>query len=175
MTRKELEELGLEKETIDKVMALNGQAINELKSNNETLQSEYDTLKAQHEELSKVDVQGLNSKLEALQGDYDTLKSEQEGKLLDTLKSHALDKIKLTSNVTDKKLFGMVLDSKVKELEFDTETNEFKGIDEVLETIETEHPSLSVQEKPGATGTKIKKKPIEQETQEDKLRKAMGL
>lgn len=72
MDRKFLENLGLEKETIDKVMAAHGKAIQEVKP-----AEDYETLKSAKEAL-ETQVTDLETKITAKDTEYSTLNSTLE-------------------------------------------------------------------------------------------------
>ena len=64
MKREELKNIGLSDEQIDKVMALNGQDIENFKSKAESLETERDSFKTQVEEANKTigDLKKINNK-----------------------------------------------------------------------------------------------------------------
>src|SRR5690625_4480499 len=101
MKREFLEELKLEKETIDSIMKEHGKTLNEIKEKAEKADelktqiedykqqiSERDT---QLEELKKVDAEGLQAKIDELQQQNETTKTEYEEKLQQQAFDHALD------------------------------------------------------------------------------------
>lgn len=87
MQRKFLEDLGLEKDVIDKIMSENGKDINAAKSK---LEAERDNYKGQLEtaqtalkEFEGVDVKELKDKIETLTGDLAKKESEYQTKIAD--------------------------------------------------------------------------------------------
>ena len=87
MQRKFLEDLGLEKEVVDKIMTENGNDINKTK---EKLETERDNYKSQLETATAtlktfegVDVNDLQSKITSLQNDLTAKDTEYQNKLAD--------------------------------------------------------------------------------------------
>ena len=76
MKREFLQELGLEKEAIDKIMAQNGMDINEAKKGVEAMEKELETaketIKAFQKETGEKSIEELKKQLTELQGKYDT-------------------------------------------------------------------------------------------------------
>ena len=72
MKREFLQELGLEKEAIDKIMAQNGMDINEAKKGVEAMEKELETaketIKAFQKETEKKSIEELKKQLTELQG-----------------------------------------------------------------------------------------------------------
>lgn len=178
MNRKQLEELGLEKEAIDTIMDLNGQAINQAKAEAEeakatatNLQAEIDKREADFEELRNKakDTEELESKLSTLSSEYDeykqtTAQREQEIKVNSALKlalakSGTIDEVALKAhlNLEDVKL---------------SEDGALEGIDEQLTTLKEEKAYLFGEKR--NTGLPHGKPPVK-ETDEDIIKKTLGL
>jgi predicted nucleic acid-binding Zn-ribbon protein len=90
MERKTLEGLGLDKETVDKVMAEHGKSVEKQKTQIAALTSERDGLKAQTADVSKklaafdgVDAQALGEQIKALQGEIAQKESDFKTQLAD--------------------------------------------------------------------------------------------
>ena len=90
MERKFLEELGLDKEAIDKIMAQHGKDIEAHKSTAENATKDRDTYKGQLEDVSKklkafdgVDVEALRGEVDALKKDMATKEADFQGQLAD--------------------------------------------------------------------------------------------
>lgn len=178
MNRKQLEELGLEKEAIDTIMDLNGQAINQAKAEAEeakataaNLQTEIDKREADFEELKNKakDTEELESKLNTLSSEYDeyketTTQREQEIKVSSALKL-ALAK----SGTIDEVALKAHLDLDELELE---EDGTIKDIDKQLTTLKEEKAYLFGEQR--NTGLPHGKPPAKK-TDEDKVNEAMGL
>nr|DAT81687.1 MAG TPA: minor structural protein [Caudoviricetes sp.] len=137
MQRKFLEDLGLTKEQIDSVMAVNGDDINkakadladvkeQLKKANETI-SERDT---QLEELKKVDAEGLQAEITKLQEANKTAKTEYEQQLAQLKLSNAI-KLAIT-DAQDVDLVISQLDQTKLKL---GEDGKLIGLDEQLKTL----------------------------------------
>lgn len=90
MERKFLEELGLDKEAIDKIMAQHGKDIEAHKTTAENAAKDRDTYKGQLDEVSKklkafdgVDVDKLKGEIETLKTDIATKEADFQGQLAD--------------------------------------------------------------------------------------------
>lgn len=90
MERKFLEELGLDKEVIEKIMAQHGKDIEAHKGAAETAAKDRDTLKGQLEDVSKklkafdgVDVEALRGEIETLKTDMATKEAGFQSQLAD--------------------------------------------------------------------------------------------
>lgn len=95
MQRKFLEELGLEKDAVDKIMDENGRDINAARSK---LEAERDNYKTQLEtaqealkEFEGIDVKELNGKISQLTADLSTKESEYQAKIADMEFNSVLD------------------------------------------------------------------------------------
>jgi hypothetical protein len=90
MERKFLEELGLDKEVIEKIMAQHGKTVESHKTAAENAVKDRDTYKGQLEDVSKklkafdgVDVEALRGEVETLKKDIATKESDFQGQLAD--------------------------------------------------------------------------------------------
>lgn len=90
MERKFLEELGLEKEAVDKIMAQNGKDIETHKASAETATKDRDTYKGQLDDVSKklkafdgVDIEGLRGEVDTLKKDMATKEAGFQSQLAD--------------------------------------------------------------------------------------------
>lgn len=90
MERRFLEDLGLEKEAIDKIMAQHGKDIESHKTSAENAIKDRDTYKGQLDEVSKklkafggVDVEALRGEIEALKKDMSAKEADFQGQLAD--------------------------------------------------------------------------------------------
>lgn len=90
MERKFLEELGLDKEAIDKIMAQHGKDIEAHKTSAETATKDRDTYKGQLDDVSKklkafdgVDIEALRGEVDTLKKDMATKDAEYQGQLAD--------------------------------------------------------------------------------------------
>lgn len=90
MERKFLEELGLDKEAIDKIMAQHGKDIEAHKNSAENAIKDRDTYKGQLEDVSKklkafdgVDIEALRGEVDTLKKDLANKEAEYQGQLAD--------------------------------------------------------------------------------------------
>lgn len=178
MNRKQLEELGLEKEAIDTIMDLNGQAINQTKKELEearetaaNLQAEVDKREEDFKTLKeKADnAEELEKQLNTLSGEYDeyketTTQREQEIKVNSALKL-ALAK----SGTIDEVALKAHLDLDELELE---EDGTIKDIDKQLSTLKEEKAYLFGEKR--NSGLPHGKPPADK-TDEEKMNEAMGI
>lgn len=156
MKRKFLEELGLEKETIDKIMAENGADIEAAKADQENLKSQVKGLEQQ--------VQERDTQLEELKknvGDHETLKQQiidlqaenqaaKEKYDADTkeLKLSAAIKLAVGDSAHDAELVSGLFDRSKLVLSDD---GKVAGLEEQLKTIKKEKAFLFKEQKPAFT------------------------
>lgn len=98
MKREFLEELGLEKEAIDKVMAEHGKGIENIKAEKlaketevETLQGQLEKANEQIEEFKDLDVDEIKAKADEYKADYERLETETEERLAAVQFEHELE------------------------------------------------------------------------------------
>ena len=144
MNRKFLEDLGLEKDTIDKVMAEHGKTVKDLKSDdvdelkktNDTLQSQLTEREKDLDDLKKKyeGDDGLSSQLETLQTKYNEQKTTYEQQLeqikFDSLLNDALSQ----SGVRNVKAARALLD--MEKLAMADDKEELLGYEEQIKAIE---------------------------------------
>ncbi|EAK9744042.1 scaffolding protein [Listeria monocytogenes] len=151
MERDFLKELGLEKETIDSIMAEHGKSIQNEKDKVTSAEAERDGLKSQLAqrdddiEALKTDSgtsKSLKTQLETLQDNYETLKKDSEAKLVETRKGAALDLALANAKARNPKAVKALLDNDKLEL-----TDEgLKGLDEQLGVLQESDAYLFAQE-----------------------------
>lgn len=156
MKRKFLEDLGLEKEAIDKIMDENGKDINKTKADYEDIKvqltkaqetiTERDT---QLEELKKVDSQALQAEITKLQETNKTSTAEYEKQLAQLKLSNAL-KMAIT-DAQDVDLVVSQLDQTKLKL---GEDGTLSGLDEQLKTLKESKGFLFKQEQTQTSGFK---------------------
>lgn len=177
MTRKELEELGLEKDVIDKVMDLNGQAINktkaeleEAKTTAETLQTELDKRVNDFNELKgkSKNTEELQERLETLNDEYDKFKEETTQREKDIKLQSALKLAIAKSGTIDEVSLKANLDLEEVEL---LEDGTLKGIDAQIEALKEDKEYLF--KKQLASGIKHGGK-AKDKTDEELIKEAMG-
>lgn len=141
MKRKFLEDLGLEKEVIDKILDENSADIGKAKGEVETITSERDKLKTdladrdkQLEELKKVDAEALQSKIEELQAENkakdETHAAEMKQLKIDAAVTAALTAAKAKNDIAVKAL--LELDPEKIEL---LEDGTVKGLDDQIKKL----------------------------------------
>lgn len=150
MNREFLEGLGLEKETIDKVMAEHGKTLNDTKNQLETVTTERDDLRGQLserdeqlEELKKVDAEGLQAKIDELQTENETTKQEYQAKLEKQAFDFSLEKALTGAKVRNSKAVKALLD--LDSIKLDGE--KLLGLDDQLSTIKESDGYLFEDEK----------------------------
>lgn len=153
MNRAFLEGLGLDKESVDKIMGEHGKSVESQKAKVTDLTTERDDYKDQLAQRDK-DLKDLEKKaagseelktqLTDLQTKYDTEKGEYEQKLKDTQLASAI-KLALAGKVHDTDIATTLLDKAL--IELDTEGKVTKGLDEQLKILQESKPFLFVPEK----------------------------
>ena len=156
MKRKFLEDLGLEKEAIDKIMDENGKDINKTKADyediKEQLKKAQETITerdGQLEELKKVDAQALQAEITKLQEANKTATAEHEKQLAQLKLSNAL-KMAIT-DAQDVDLVVAQLDQTKLKL---GEDGTLSGLDEQLKTLKESKGFLFKQEQTQTSGFK---------------------
>ncbi len=122
MTRKFLEELGLEKEMIDKILDENSRDIGKAKGNYDDIKTELDLLKTeitnrdtQLADLKKLDPEGLKAQIDALQAANEKAKAEYEAALDHTIINGEIERDLLKAGAKNIKAVMALLDlAKVK-------------------------------------------------------------
>jgi len=156
MKRKDLEDLGLEKEIIDKIMNLNGDSINPLKEQVTNLEKERDDYKNQVdalnksvEELKKVDPTKLNETIEELQKNQKELEDTHKKELEQVKFNSKLDVAIANSKTID--AIGLKAHLDVSKLSYDEKTDTIIGLNDQIKTISETHKYL-FEENPQNTG-----------------------
>lgn len=142
MQRKFLEDLGLEKEAIDKIMAENGSDIEKTKSR---LEAERDNYKSQLEtaqtalkEFEGVDVKELNGKIAQLTADMATKETEYQAKIADMEFNSVLDTAITKSGARNAKALKALLDIDVLK----ASKNQTDDINAAIEKVKAENDYL---------------------------------
>ena len=141
MTREFLEEMGIEKENINKILDKYHEGIKEYKDSAEkvkTLEAENNSLKEQIsqrdkdlKELKKVDAQELQTKIAELEEKNKTLQAESESKLLETRKNLMLENSLMKANVKNSKAIkGMLELDKIT-----IDGDELTGLDDQIKAL----------------------------------------
>lgn len=138
MKRKDLENLGLDAETIDNVMRLHGQTVNSMQEQITSLEASEANLKeqnAKHEkDLKKLqddnaDNEALKATIKDLQKQNDEAKAEYDTKLTAMQRDSAIDKVLATSGAKNTKAIKALLDD--DKIVF--KDGELSGLNEQLE------------------------------------------
>ena len=142
MNRKFLEDLGLEKEAIDKIMAEHGKTVNATKEKAdkaEALQSQIDDYKQQIkdrdkqlEELKKVDAEGLQAKIDELQQVNESTRTEHEEKIAKQQKEFAIELALRDAGALNSKAVKALLDT--ESIKLDGET--LLGLDDQVKALQ---------------------------------------
>ncbi len=139
MKRKDLEELGLEKEQIDTIMKINGEDIEKVKTNSENLKKENESLTEQLEkrdkqlETLKKSVEGnedLKKQLETLQADNEASKNKHEAEMNALKVDFAVERALTGANAKNLKAVKALLN--LSDAKLDKEGN-VKGLQEQLD------------------------------------------
>lgn len=155
MKRKFLEDLGLEKEVIDKIMTENGIDVNAAKADYDTLKQQYDAQAQQIterdkqlEELKKTtgDNEALTQQIVALQAENKATKDKYEADMKE-LKLTTAIKLAVGESAQDADLVTGLFDRSKLILADD---GKITGLEEQLKTIRKEKAFLFKEEKPGA-------------------------
>lgn len=180
MNREFLEGLGLEKETIDKVMAEHGKTLNEIKGKADKvdgLESQVNDLEGQIEqrdeqlgELKKVDAEGLQQRIQELEEANETTKTEYQEKLDQQSFEFSLEKALGTAGAKNPKAVKALLNT--ESIKLDGET--LLGLDDQLTALKESDAYLFGEDEPaglkgrkpheGGTDTQGIKNPWSKET-----------
>ena len=159
MKRKFLEELGLEKDAVDKIMAENGADIETAKSDYETLKQERDTMAAQVAERDRQletlknsagDIEALKQQIITLQADNQAAKEKYDADMKELKLSTAI-KLALGDSAQDAELVAGLFDKSKLIL---SEEGKVTGLEEQLKFLKKEKSFLFKEEKPAAVQIK---------------------
>lgn len=152
MQRKFLEELGLEKEVIDKIMSENGSDIENTKKK---LEAERDNYKSQLETAQEtlksfdgVDVNDLKGKITQLTNDLTAKENEYQGKLADIEFNNAIESALNGAGAKNIKAVKALLDIDALK----SSKNQAEDIKNALETVKSENDYLFQTEQPKGWG-----------------------
>lgn len=142
MQRKFLEELGLEKEAIDKIMSENGKDIESSKHRIEAERDNYktqlETAQAALKDFEGVDVKELNGKITQLTADLSAKESEYQAKIADMEFSSILDAAISGSKAKNAKAVKALLDIDALK----ASKNQSEDIKNALEKVKSENDYL---------------------------------
>lgn len=138
MQRKFLEDLGLEKEVIDKIMDENGKDINREKGKAEEFKTQLDTAKETLKSFEGVDVKDLQGKVAALTADLQNKENEYKNQLAERDFNDAVSKIANEYHAHDIKAVMPFLD--VEKLK--SSKNQSEDIKSAFDTVKKEKSYL---------------------------------
>ena len=159
MKRKFLEDLGLEKEAIDKIMAENGNDVNAAKADYDALKQQLEAANTQVQErdgqLEQLknatgDVEAMKQQIATLQAENKTAKEKYEADLKD-LKLSAAIKMALGNSAHDAELVAGLFDKAKLIL---SEDGQVTGLEDQLKAIKKEKAFLFKEEKQQIKGGK---------------------
>lgn len=152
MKRKFLEDLGLEKETIDKIMAENGNDVNAAKADYDSLKQQLDAANVQIQERdtqlenlknSTGDMEALKQQIVSLQSDNQATKERYEADMKDLKLSTAI-KLALGDSAQDADLVAGLFD---KSKLIMSDDGKITGLDEQMKALKKEKAFLFKEEK----------------------------
>ena len=152
MKRKFLEDLGLEKEAIDKIMAENGNDVNAAKADYDALKQQLEAANTQVQERDSQleqlknatgDVEAMKQQIATLQAENKTAKEKYEADLKD-LKLAAAIKMALGNSAHDAELVAGLFDKAKLIL---SEDGQVTGLEDQLKAIKKEKAFLFKEEK----------------------------
>ena len=135
MQRKFLEDLGLEKETIDKIMDENGKDINREKGKAEEFKTQLDTAKETLKSFEGVDVKELQSKVATLTSDLEQKDNDYQEKIADMEFNNLLDTAISSSGAKNAKAVKALLDIDVLK----SSKNQSDDIKKAIDTVKSEN------------------------------------
>lgn len=148
MQRKFLEDLGLEKEIVDKIMAENGSDIEKTKSRLETERDGYkeqlETAQNALKEFDGIDVKDLQGKIKQLETDIAAKETEYQNKLADMEFNSVLDSALSAGKARNAKAVKALLDLDTLK----ASKNQAEDIRKAIETLKSENDWLFDSEKP---------------------------
>lgn len=152
MKRKFLEDLGLEKEAIDKIMAENGNDVNTAKADYDSLKQQLDAANMQIQERdiqletlknSTGDMEALKQQIASLQSDNQATKEKYEAAMKDLKLSTAI-KLALGDSAQDADLVAGLFD---KSKLIMSDDGKITGLDEQMKALKKEKEFLFKEEK----------------------------
>lgn len=175
MQRKFLEDLGLEKEVIDKILNENGADLEKTKAK---LEAERDNYKSQLEtaqnalkEFEGVDVKDLQEKITTLNNDLAKKDTEYQQKIADMEFNSVLDGAIAKSGAKNTKAVKALLDLEALK----TSKNQAEDITKALETVKSENDFMFTSDEPFKNPVKNTGSGNNFGSNDDAMRAVMGL
>ena len=144
MQRKFLEELGLEKDVIDKIMAENGSDIEKVKADRDNYKSQLETAQEALKGFEGVDVKELNGKIAQLNNDLAAKDTEYQQKIADMEFNSVLDSAITAAGARNAKALKALLD--VEALK--KSKNQAEDIKSAIDTVKTDNGYLFNSDEP---------------------------
>lgn len=152
MKREFLQNLNLEKETIDLIIneynTITNQRIADITTEKNLVTSRLDEANRQIEDFKKSDVEGIKKTAEEYKIKFETSEAKSKEKLEEMKFTHALDKALDSAKVRDTKLIEMLLDKNSLKLD---ENGVIKGLDTQIESLKKTREYLFNTQKPVIT------------------------
>lgn len=148
MQRKFLEDLGIEKEVIDKIMDENSSDVEKTKSKLEAERNNYksqlETAQNALKEFEGVDVKELNSKIQTLTTDLETQQNEYNAKIADMEFNNVLNEAMSKSGAKNSKAVKALLDLE----NLKASKNQADDINKALEQVKSDNDYMFTSDEP---------------------------
>lgn len=138
MQRKFLEDLGLEKEVIDKIMDENGKDINREKGKTEEFKTQLDTAKETLKSFEGIDVKELQGKIATLTSDLEKKDKDYQEKIADMEFNSLLDSAISSSGAKNSKAVKALIDIEALK----SSKNQSDDIKKAIDTVKSENDYL---------------------------------
>lgn len=179
MNRKFLEDLGLEEDAVNKIMAENGKDLTNLKAKVDDLTEQINvkdtTIKQKNDkisELEKVDIEALKKE------QYDLGKADGSKEIEDFKRQNALDKALQGYKAKDTSILSKMLD--MEKVKFNDKFEIVEGLEEQVNSLKESHdylfesdnplPHFTGEMKPPANGNQITKEVFNKMGYQDRLK-----
>lgn len=144
MQRKFLEELGLEKDVIDKIMAENGSDIEKIKADRDNYKSQLETAQEALKGFEGVDVKELNGKIAQLNADLAAKDTEYQQKIADMEFNSVLDNAITAAGARNAKALKALLDIEALK----NSKNQAEDIKSAIDAVKTDNGYLFNSDEP---------------------------
>lgn len=144
MQRKFLEELGLEKDVIDKIMAENGSDIEKVKADRDNYKSQLETAQEALKDFEGVDVKELNGKIAQLNNDLAAKDAQYQQQIADMEFNSVLDNAITAAGARNAKALKALLD--IESLK--SSKNQAEDIKSAIDAVKTDNGYLFNSDEP---------------------------
>lgn len=144
MQRKFLEELGLEKDVIDKIMAENGSDIEKIKADRDNYKSQLETAQEALKGFEGVDVKELNGKIAQLNSDLAAKDAQYQQKIADMEFNSVLDSAITAAGARNAKALKALLDIEALK----KSKNQAEDIKSAIDAVKTDNGYLFNSDEP---------------------------